>query len=88
MEAPQRTWTAVIEVRDNLRMTRIAATNSEADLLHDQTEAAVREASCLLDEKHISIHVILVKTTKAHGVRHDRSFQVYRDNRGIVRYQR
>lgn len=82
-----RTWTAEIKVYDprTRTYTRMAATDSEWDLLRDQTGAAVREALPLVDECEVS--VVMFKTTKAHGTRQDRVYNVWRDARGMVRYQ-
>jgi hypothetical protein len=80
-----RTWTATIQVRTpRSGMVVLDATVSRWDLLRDQTDVAVREAAVLLEEGEVS--VVLHKTTKARGTERDRLFTVYRDKRGVVRY--
>lgn len=85
-----RTWTATIEVYEPgiRRMTTLQVANSRSDLLRDQTQDAVREAARLgLLVFPNEVHVILWKTTKARGTEKDRTFHVFRDRRGVVRYQ-
>lgn len=85
MARPDRRWTAVIRVRDGRDVVDIPATDSEYDLLRDQTVTAVREAAPLVtDLSHVE--VILFKTTDARGTERDRSFSVFRDRRGELRY--
>lgn len=85
-----RTWSASIEVYDPLvrRLTTVIATPSEYDLLRDQTQDAIRETVRLglLVWPH-EVHVILYKTTKARGTERYRTFYVFRDRQGVVRYQ-
>jgi hypothetical protein len=82
-----RTWTAKIEVRRGNLVALLDAQPSEWDLMRDQTSAAVREASVMLTDDAVQVHVILHKTTKARGTEKDRTFYVFRDRRGQVRYQ-
>lgn len=81
-----RTWTASIQVWDGRRTTTMPATDSQLDLLRDQTLIAVREASALVDDAS-EVRVTLWKQTKARGIEPDRHFVVYRDKHGVVRYQ-
>lgn len=82
-----RTWTAIIRVETFRGATEMAAEDSKADLLRDQTQAAVREAAVLLDDTTPqTVRVVLVKRTQARGAERDRSFTVYRDRRGVLRY--
>lgn len=78
-----RTWTAKIQIGREI----IDATLSGSDLLADQTMSAVREAALFVDESTEAVHVELWKSTKAHGVVRDRVFFVYRDRKGVVRFQ-
>lgn len=83
-----RTWTATIEVREGRVLTVLDATRSEYDLLRDQTDVAVREAASLgLLVWPNETHVVLWKTTKARGTEKDRTFHVFQDRRGVVRYE-
>jgi hypothetical protein len=87
MDERTRTWTATITVG---RET-IPATTSRWDLLRDQTEEAVREAALFLPEDVRAypaeeVSVTLYKTTKARGTERDRTFRLFRDRRGTVRY--
>lgn len=78
-----RTWDATIEVdRES-----IPASLSEYDLLEDQSKAAVREAALFVGEAR-EVHVQIWKTTKARGREKDRTFYVFRDARGEIRYAR
>jgi siroheme synthase len=82
-----RTWTAKVEVRRGNTVALVDAKPSEYDLLHDQTVAAVREAEVMLTDDAVCVHVVLYKTTKARGTEKDRTYHVFRDRRGQVRYQ-
>lgn len=82
-----RTWTASIQVWDGRRTTTFAASDSEHDLLKDQTDVAVREAGVLVDDAS-EVHVTVWKQTKARGLEEDRTFYVFRDARGGLRYTR
>jgi hypothetical protein len=89
MNERQRTWSASIEVRTAYQVVAFDATPSEYDLLRDQTDAAVREAASLVDvDGARDVTVVLWKRTAARGLERDRSFAVYRDKHGDLRYQR
>lgn len=81
-----RTWSATIEVRESRSIHEIAASTSEYDLVRDQSEVAAGEAALFLTDTN-EVHVTVFKTTKARGTERDRSFHVFRDRRGQVRYQ-
>ena len=81
-----RTWTASVTVWSRGTRLTFAATDSEYDLLRDQTLVAVREASPFVDDAS-QVEVTLWKNTKARGLEADRRFNVWRDRRGDVRYQ-
>lgn len=84
-----RTWTADIVVYDRKARvtTTINASDSECDLLRDQTAVAVREAALLgvLTDDY-DVDVILWKRTQARGLERDRSFRPFIDRRGSLRY--
>lgn len=82
-----RTWSAKVEVRRAGTTYILDAKPSEYDLLRDQANAAVREASVMLTDDAVCVHVVLYKTTKARGTEKDRTYHVFRDRRGQVRYQ-
>lgn len=85
MDQP-RTWTAKIEVRERGASTTIDASLSDADLLRDQVETAVRE-SCLLGVIGTAeVEVVVYKTTRARGTERDRSYRPFLDGRGVLRY--
>lgn len=90
-----RTWTADIVVYDRKARTTttINATDSEYDLLRDQTNVAVNEAALLgvvpcyanhTDDYDVT--VVLWKRTKARGLERDRSFKPFIDRRGVLRF--
>jgi hypothetical protein len=81
-----RTWTAQIEVDYPGAALVVESIESEYDLLRDQINAAVGEAVRYLSDTSW-VRVVLYKTTKQGGTRKDRSFSVFRDRRGQVRYQ-
>ena len=81
-----RTWSAEIILRLGPAQATLIATPSEYDLLSDQTKSAVREAACLTNDA-TEVHVVIYKTTKARGAERNRSYTVFRDRRGQVRYQ-
>lgn len=81
----ERTWSAKIEVRQLGHVVTIDATPSQYDLKRDQSLEAVREAKAFIHPLR-EVAVIVYKTTKARGTERDRSFQVFRDKRGEVRY--
>jgi hypothetical protein len=80
-----RTWTATIDIEQFGGIATLDASVSEYDLLRDQTNVAVREAAMFLDDDS-TIRVNIFKRTHARGIEHDRSFSVFRDRRGVVRY--
>lgn len=84
-----RTWTADIVVYDRKARvtTTINATDSERDLLRDQTNVAVRESALLgvLSDDY-DVDVILYKHTQVRGTERDRSFRPFIDRRGMLRY--
>jgi hypothetical protein len=86
MLGPLRTWTAKIEVRTSRGVLALDAADSPLDLLRDQTNVAVREAEQYVSDVS-TVEVVIYKFTIARGRRRDRSFSVFRDRRGQVRYQ-
>jgi hypothetical protein len=81
-----RTWTAQIRVYTyGHGVTVHNSSNSEYDLLRDQTVIAVHEASRFLSDG-TEVSVDLYKTTKARGTEKDRTVLVVRGRKGEVRY--
>lgn len=85
-----RKWTADIVVYDRKARQTISinSTDSESDLLADQTAVAIREAYMLgvVGSDDYDVEVILWKTTQAHGLERDRSYRPFLDRKGTLRY--
>lgn len=79
-----RTWTATINLGDG---EEIPVTEYTWDVLRETTKAAAIEAGSLLAPGE-EARITLYKTTKARGTEKDRTFNVYRDEAGKLRWSR
>lgn len=83
-----RTWTASIQIETRRGTVTMPATDSDADLLRDQIQTAVREAAVFVDDEEArAVSITIWKFTQARGLEADRQFMVGRDKRGRIYYQ-